>query len=436
MSTSLALLGGKKIRETPFPAYNVIGEEEVAAATEVMRSGVLSRFIGAWCDDFHGGSQVKAFEKEWAACMGANHAIAINSCTSGLNAAVGAVGIEHGDEVIVSPYTMSASAVAPLHFGGIPVFADIDPITYCLDPASIEDRVTKATRAIIVVHLFGRPANMDAIMAIAKKYDLKVIEDCAQAPGATYKGKRVGTIGDIGVFSFNYHKHIHTGEGGMVVTSDEKLAHRMQLIRNHAESVVERMGCTDIKNMVGQNYRMGEIEAAIGRRQLAKLTDLLQQRLANVQYLEERLGDLPGLRFPAKEQDAEHVYYVHPIAYDESQLGLHRNKIVSAIKAELPDTELREGEGGLIGAGYVRPLYLLPLFQRQIALGVEGAPFSSAKRDISALYQPGVCPHAEYAHTNSLITHEMMRPGMSRQDLDDVALAFRKVWDNCSELAD
>jgi perosamine synthetase len=436
MSTSLALLGGKKIRETPFPAYKVIGEEEVAAATEVMRSGVLSRFIGAWCDDFHGGSQVKAFEKEWAAFMGTDHAIAINSCTSGLNAAVGAVGIEHGDEVIVSPYTMSASAVAPLHFGGIPVFADIDPDTYCLDPASIEDRITKATRAIIVVHIFGRPANMDAIMAIAKKYDLKVIEDCAQAPGATYKGKRVGTIGDIGVFSFNYHKHIHTGEGGMVVTSDEKLAHRMQLIRNHAESVVERMGCTDIKNMVGQNYRMGEIEAAIGRRQLAKLTYLLQQRLANVQYLEERLGDLPGLRFPAKEQDAEHVYYVHPIAYDESQLGLHRNKIVSAIKAELPDTELREGEGGLIGAGYVRPLYLLPLFQRQIALGVEGAPFSSAKRDISALYQPGVCPHAEYAHTNSLITHEMMRPGMSRQDLDDVALAFRKVWDNCSELAD
>lgn len=434
MSKNLAIRGGPKLRTVPFPRYAVIGEEERLAADRVIASGHLSRYIGAWCKAFYGGAEVLSFEAEWSTFFGVKHSLAVNSCTSGLNAAVGALGLGPGDEVIVSPYTMSASAVAPLHYGAIPVFADIDSNSFCLSPRSIEQKITSNTKAIIVVHLFGQPAAMSEIMEVARRHNLKVIEDCAQAPGATVDGRYVGTIGDIGVFSFNYHKHIHTGEGGMVVTSDDEYAARVSLIRNHAESAVEGMGRPDLVNMIGQNYRMGEIEAAIGREQLKKLPSLIDERIQNVKKLEEGLSGLPGISFQKIDPATRHVYYVHPLIYDESKTGIPRRAIVDAIKAELPETELREGEGALIAAGYVRPLYLLPAFQKRIAFGAAGAPFTTARRSLEHAYRPGTCPTAEWAHQNSLITHELMKPGMAESDIADVVEAFKKVWSNLHEL--
>ncbi len=435
-TNSLAINGGLPVRSKPFPAYKVIGQAEKDAAIRVLDSGVLSRFLGAWHDDFFGGPEVQAFEAEWASLCGVKHAVSVNSCTSGLYAAVGAAGIGPGDEVIVSPYTMAASATAALIFQGVPVFADIDPETYCLSAATIREKISPRTKAIIVVHIFGQPADMDPIMALAEEYGLVVIEDCAQAPYATYKGRSVGGLGHMGVFSLNYHKHIHTGEGGMVTTNDDRLAERLQLIRNHAEAVVERKGVTDLVNMVGFNFRLGEIEAAIGREQLKKGSALIAQRKHNVAYLERKLAGLPGLTMPVVGAAGDHVYYVHVLDYDAEVTGVSRERLVQALKAELPVTELREGEGPLMGMGYVRPLYWLPMFQQRIAFGNSGYPFSSPLYEGQVDYRKGLCPNVERAHFSRVITHEMMRPGMTEPDLDDVAAAFYKVWDGLSALRD
>ncbi|MCW8970755.1 MAG: DegT/DnrJ/EryC1/StrS family aminotransferase, partial [Rhodospirillales bacterium] len=407
--SSLALLGGDPVRTKLFPAYKVIGAEEAEAVQKVMETGVLSRFLGAWHDDFYGGPQVRAFEDEWALAFGAACAVSVNSATSGLYAAIGAAGVGPGDEVIVSPYTMSASAVAPLIFNAVPVFADIDPKTYCLDPESIRARITPRTKAILVVHIFGQAADMDAIMKIADEHGIIVIEDCAQVPFATQNGKSVGTLGHMGVFSLNYHKHIHTGEGGVVTTNDESLADRVRLIRNHAESVVANKGTADLINMVGFNFRLGEVEAAIGRCQLKKGPDLVAKRQWNVGYLEERLDGIPGLELPHVSEGNTHVYYVHVMRYDAAATGVSRQTFIKAMKAELPAAELREAEGALIGGGYVRPIYLQPMFQKKIAYGsATRCPFECPHYDGSADYSEGICPETEKAHA-TVLTHELMR---------------------------
>ena len=192
---NLAINGGEKVRKKLFPAYKYIGEEEKSAVNRVLDSGILSRYLGCWHKDFYGGSEVQAFEKEWADYFQVKHAIAVNSCTSGLIVALGAIGISPGDEVVVSPYTMCASVTAPLWYGGIPVFADIEEEYFCLDPRSVEKKITERTKAIIAVDLFGQPYNAEAINTIAKKHNLIVIEDCAQAPGAKYQDKFAGTLG-------------------------------------------------------------------------------------------------------------------------------------------------------------------------------------------------------------------------------------------------
>lgn len=430
----LALFGGAPVRSRPFPPYQVIGDEEKQAAARVLDSGVLSRFLGAWHADFYGGPEVQAFEREWADLSQVRHAVSVNSCTSGLYAAVGAAGVGPGDEVIVSPYTMAASATAALVFQAVPVFADIDPETYCLSADTIRPKITPRTKAIIVVHIFGQPADMDPIMALAREHGLVVIEDCAQAPFARYKGRPVGGLGHMGVFSLNYHKHIHTGEGGMVTTDDDRFAERLQLIRNHAEAVVERKGVTDLSNMVGFNFRLGELEAAIGREQLKKGGALIAQRQRNIAYLESRLQGLPGLAMPKVGAAGDHVYYVHVLDYDEAKTGVPRALLVKALKAELPVTQLREGEGPLMGEGYVKPLYLLPMYQQRIAYGRNGYPFVSPFYDGNPDYSRGSCPNVEAAHFQRVVTHEMMRPGMSEGDLDDVAAAFHKVWAALPEL--
>lgn len=435
MST-LALFGGAPVRTALFPPYKVIGEEEKAAVAEVMDTGILSRYLGAQHEDFMGGPQVREFEREWAAVFHANHAVAVNSATSGLYAAVGAAGVGPGDEVIVSPYTMMASVTAAVVFNAVPVFADIHPQTFCLDPDSIRARITERTRAVIVVHLFGQVADMDAIMEIAEQHDLIVIEDCAQSPFATCQGRPCGTLGHMGVFSLNYHKHIHTGEGGVVTTNDPELAERLCLIRNHGEAVAGKRGVKNIVNIVGFNFRMGEIEAAIGRCQLRKGPDLVRTRRRNVALLESRMGVLPGLSPPFVPNSNEHVYYVHALTHDANAMGVSRQLFVDALKAELPPTELREGEGALIGAGYVRPIYLEPMFQQKIAYGKTGCPFTCPHYDGHQEYARGICPNVEKAHFETLITHEMMRPPMSEQDLQDVASAFHKVMDHLSELRD
>lgn len=430
----LAVNGGKKVREKLFPAYRTIGQEEEEAAQRVLHSGVLSKFLGVWHEDFYGGSEVRVLEQEWAEYFNVKHAISVNSATSGLYCAAGAAGIGPGDEVIVSPYTMSASATAALVYNAVPVFADIEKEYYCLDPDSIEERITARTKAIIVVDIFGQPYDADRINAIAKKHDLLVIEDAAQAPGSKYKGKFAGTLGDLGVFSLNYHKHIHTGEGGMVVTNDDELADRVRLIRNHAESVVEAKGVSNLINMIGFNYRMNEIEAAIAREQLKKLDKLYEQRQENIRYLSGKLKDIPCLKVAKVREGCENAFYVHAVQFDSCIAGVSRDSFINAVKAELVPIELREGEGVKIGCGYVKPIYLQPMYQKLVGYGDKGCPFACPHYEGKLNYSKGLCPVCEDMHFNRLFTHELMRPPMTKADMDDVAEAFEKVWENRSEL--
>jgi len=431
----LAICGGTKVRSEPFPAYNVIGKEEKYAVNKVLDSGILSRFLGCWHEDFFGGPEVRALEEEWATYFGAKYAIAVNSATSGLYAAVGATGVEPGEEIIVSPYTMSASATAALVYSAIPVFADIEEDFFCLDYTSIEKRITSRTRAIVVVDIFGLPYNVNKINSIAKKHGLVVIEDCAQAPGALCNGKFAGTLGDVGVYSLNYHKHIHCGEGGVVVTDNDEIADKVRLIRNHAEAVLDgKNQNSNLVNMIGFNYRLPEMESAIARCQLRKLPALLKERQENSEYLSGKLGSIPAITGPLIREGCTHAYYLHPFKFDEIVAEVHRNKFIEAVIAELPVTKLREGEGPLLGYGYVKPLYLQPIYQNKIAFGSKGWPFVSPWSQSDVNYDKGSCPVAEKMYEKEFFSHELMRPGMSRDDLDDVVRAFEKVWENIKEI--
>lgn len=427
----LAINGGKKVRNTCFPAYSVIGKEEEEAATRVVRSGVLSRYLGCWDDDFYGGPEVRALEEEWARFYGVKHAVSVNSATSGIYCAVGAIGVEPGEEVIVTPYSMCASATAPLIYNAIPIFADIEYDYYCLDPSDIERKITDNTKAIIVVDILGQPYNVDRINKIAKEHGLFVIEDNAQGPIATYDGAYAGTLGDIGIFSLNYHKHIHCGEGGIVVTNDDELAERVRLIRNHAEAVVGAKGTTNLSNLIGFNLRMTEIEAAITREQLRKVKNLVEERRRNVAFLEKGLSDMDCLRMPKVRDKCTHSYYLHAMKYDDKITGVSRELFVDAIRAELMPFELREHEGTKINLGYKEPLYEQPLFKEKLAYGRKGYPFRNSD---SYLKGDTKCPVCERVCHSETIISEMMRPFLSDMDRNDVIDAFHKVIDNIDEL--
>ena len=422
--TRLALFGGPKTIDQPFKRYNPIGPEEVEAAKQVVESGVLSQFIGAWDPDFYGGPKVKEFERKCECYFGVKHAITVNSWTSGLIAAVGAIGIEPGDEVIVTPFTMCASATAILHWNAIPVFADIEPDTFCLDPKSVEANITPYTKAIMAVDIFGHSANMDALMDIARKHKLKVITDTAQAPGAMYKGRFAGTLSHVGGFSLNYHKHIHTGEGGILVTDDDELAERLRLIRNHAEAVVGDMGATNLANMLGYNFRLGEIECAIGIAQLDKLARLVAGRQKIAQQLTTGLTGLNGLRTPSVEEGCSHSYYVYPLVLDVKGLGVSRTRILEALQAE--------GLEGLAG-GYVN-VHLLPMYQKKVAYGTQGFPWSSdlCRREVN--YAKGICPVAEELHNETFLGFPMCLHDLADEDVALIIAAFRKVWSQLDSL--
>lgn len=422
--SELALFGGHPIIMQPFPAYRSIGEEEVAAAADVVRSGVLSGYVGARGDAFLGGPRVRMLEAAVAKQFGVRHAIAVNSWTSGLIAAVGALALEPGDEVIVTPWTMAASATAILHWNGIPVFADIEPTMFCIDPAAVERAISPYTKAIMAVDIFGMSADIQALRRLASHHNLKLISDTAQAPGALVGEGFAGTMADIGGYSLNYHKHIHAGEGGLIVTDDDLLARRMQLIRNHAEAVIESDDPVELSNMLGYNFRLGEIEAAIALEQLKKLPEKTASRQRAAAQLTEGLRRLRGLTVPAVRAECTHVYYMYGMILDVETLGVPRRHIFDALKAE--------GVTG-ISQGY-QNLHRLPLFVNKIAYGSGGFPWTSSycKRDVP--YGIGTCPVAERLHDETFLNLFMCAHEFTEAQVSSMLAAFYKVWSNLDAL--
>lgn len=418
MTDKLAIFGGTPAVTRRFALYPSVGQAEADAVARVMASGTLSAFYGSWGDEFLGGPMVKRFERAWADRFRVKHAVSVNSATSGLIAAMGAIGVTPGCEVIVPPYTMSATAVAPLFYGGIPVFADIDEDTFTLDVDAVRAAITPKTKAILAVNLFGHPARLAALRELADKHGIYLVEDNAQAILAEEDGRYAGTVGHIGVFSLNYHKHVHTGEGGMCTTNDDRLAQRLQMIRNHAENIVEPLGIEDPTNLVGQNYRMTEMSAAVGLAQLERLDHHVGRRATLGRILTETSEGLEGLSPARARAGCTHAYYLWTARIDESRLGVTRAVFSKALAAE----------GFTHFNGYVRPLYLLPLFQRRIAFGTY--PFNLTERT----YPKGLCPVTERMHERELLCYETCAEDVDEEGARLLGAAICKVHAQRDEL--
>ncbi|EMY13170.1 DegT/DnrJ/EryC1/StrS aminotransferase family protein, partial [Leptospira weilii str. Ecochallenge] len=298
--SKLVYRGGSPAFSGKLIDYNPIGKEEKDAAMAVLESGKLSGFVATGDHRFYGGEKVQEFESIFSKKIGTKYGISFNSATSGLVAAIGALRLNVGDEVIVPAQTMSASAACALAYSAIPVFADIEKETYGLDPNSVRQRISEKTKAIVVVHLYGHPVRMEEILAIANEYNLKIIEDCSQAPLAYYHSKNVGTFGDIGIFSLNFHKHINCGEGGIALTNDEELRERLCLIRNHGEV---KGFSDDLSHTVGWNFRLTELQAAIAVEQTKKMDFLIGIKQKQAAKLSNLLSRFKWIRTPVVEKD-------------------------------------------------------------------------------------------------------------------------------------
>lgn len=421
----LALLGGTPILKKPLPAYQSLGVQETRAVIKAMKGPSLSGFIGRAGNAFLGGPYVKKLEKQFTDYFGIKHAVSFNSATTALHGALVALGIGPGDEVITTPYTMSATSSAILLQNALPVFADIEENTFCLDPLSIEKNITKKTKAIIVVNLFGGSADYKPILKLAKKHKLFIIEDNAQSITAIYKGKLTGTIGDIGIFSFNQNKIIHCGEGGILITNNDKWAFRAQLLRNHGEAVIDDLQSKGIYEViVGTNYRLVEPLAAIASEQFKKVELLVKNRIILAEYLTKKLGVFDWIVPPRPLIKSKHVYYVYPFRFLEKKIGITRQTFVDAMRAE----------GFALGVGYQKPLYLLPLYQKKKIFPNSHFPFISKEYPHDINYKKGICPTTERLYERELLFTTVCQPPQTQKEINLFIAALKKVEANISVL--
>jgi dTDP-4-amino-4,6-dideoxygalactose transaminase len=335
--TDLAMNGGIPVRNKPFPAWPLFSDDEIAAVSRVLQSGKVNYWTG---------EEGRLFEKEFAAIVGVNYAVAVMNGTLALEAALMALNIGDGDEVIVTPRSYIASASCAVMRRAKPVFADVDRDSQNITAQTIEKVITRRTRAIITVHLAGCPCDMDEIMPLAKKHGLAVIEDCAQASGAFYKGRPVGSFGDAAAFSFCQDKILTTGgEGGMVVTNNEGIWSKVWSYKDHGKSYDAVYSNNDLKpgpsfkwlhESFGTNWRMTEIQAAIGRVQLRKLPDWIARRRRNADILTKAFLDIPALRVTMLSDHVSHAYYKYYVFVKPEMLqaGWNRERIIIALNAE------------------------------------------------------------------------------------------------------
>mgnify|MGYP001163279063 CR=1 FL=1 len=400
----LAILGGPKTKTTPFGTGKRFGLDEAKELLEALEQNTLF---------YHFGKKVKTFLEKFNELYGVKYSVATTSGTASIHVALGAAGVTVGDEVITSPITDQGTLIGILYQNAIPVFADLDPHTYNMDPKSIEAKITPRTKAILVVHLAGNPADMDPIMEIARRHNLKVIEDCAQSYLTKYKGRLAGTIGDYGCFSTNDFKHISTGDGGIVTinSGDEQ-----DFLTAHAfaDKNFKRFGDTVQKDLhyLAPNYRMTELQGAVGIAQLKKLPWICERRHVYGDRITQGISGLPGVVPHKVEEGNECSYWFYMMRIDESQLTCDRAEFSKALAAEgIPNQ-----------AGYIpQVMYLQPIFQkRQAYLGTH-FPF-----DITGIeYKEGDCPNAENILKTAI--RFSVNEFYTDQDIEDIIRAIRKV---------
>ncbi len=404
---ALAVTGGEKTRTKSFPAWPVFGEREENALIETLRSGRWGM-----------GDRIDAFEKAFGAYQDAEHCIAVMNGTAALEVALKACGVKPGDEVIVPPYTFIATASSVVHVGGIPVFVDVEPDTCNLDPAKVEAAITKQTRAIIAVHIGGRPADLDGIVAVGRKHGLKVIEDACQSHGAIWKGQKVGGIADAGTFSFQASKNLNAGEGGAVVSNNREIG---ELAWSYHNCGRVKTGAWYEHHVLGSNYRMTEFQAALLLAQMEPLEAQTQTRQANGDYLTKLLNEVDGVEtMRADERVTRNAYHLYIFRYKpEAFGGLPKKKFIEALSAE----------GIPCSSGYV-PLYK----ERAFTVSREYIPFDSAFYGGKVDYAKVSCPATERVCADEAVwlTQRMLLG--TKEDVEDIARAIRKVRVNCAEL--
>jgi len=400
--------------------FNTYGPKEYLSIKKIILSGKLSGFIAANSKEFYGGEYVRKFEKAVSKYFNVKYSVTVNSWTSGLIAAIAAVDIEPGDEILVPTWTMSATSSAILHCNAIPVFVDVDENDFNISLKDLENKITTKTKAILAVDIFGYPSKIDELKKLASKFNLRLIFDSAQSIGAKYKKKYVGTFGAVGGFSLNYHKHIHTGEGGIIVTNDQKIYKKLILIRNHGEVVQSTNNKKILSNTIGYNFRLGEIESALGIQQLKKLSKYVKYRKKIFKVIHKRIAGLNGLILPELTQkNIEPSHYVIPLRLSDNLLkNYKRQQIIQKLK--------NRGVPGL-AAGYMN-LHRMKAYENKIAFGSAGYPWRLFDKNKKNTYKKGICPVAEKLHEKSFIGFSIFSYHLDKKKIDKICDAFEKVW--------
>lgn len=383
----------------PFNKLPRYGEEELAELRQVIEQGTLF---------YAHGRKVFELERAFADMHQAKHAVACSSGTTAVHIALIAVGVSPGDEVITTPVTDTGTVLPILWQGAVPVFADIDPRTYNLDPASVERCITPRTRAILAVHLAGNACDLRALRQIADRHNIRLIEDCAQAHGTLYAGKPVGTVGDIGCYSYNEFKHLSCGDGGVAITNDAELAGTMRLASDKGYNRVAKGTNRNTRFLAG-NFRMTELQAAVAIAQLRKRDSIIERRRRWVAGLNEQLADIPGLLLPKVTDDSTHSWWFYLLRIDQQIIPGGADAFAAAVARE----------GVSLQAHYLgRPLYRYPLFLEHTAYAHAPHPFSAID------YSQTQCPQAE--RVLETCVYLAINEAYDDQDLAETALALQR----------
>jgi len=399
-----ALCGGQPVRTEPFHSWPQFDEREEQAVLEVLRSGKWDR---------HSGELVSKLEQTFARLCGVKHALMVSTGSVALEIALRSAGVEAGDEVLVPPYTFMATVMSVFLANALPVFVDIHPDTYCMDPSRIESHITSRTKAILPVHLAGLPCDMDSINAIAERHDLIVIEDACQAHLAEWKGQKVGGIGKAGCFSFQISKNISGAEGGAISSNDSDFMDRCFQYHTCGRT---RGGMWYKHDSPGFNYRMTEFQAAILLVQIDRVNEQMKRRTENADYLNRQLSNIPGIRpLPIPENVTRHAYHLYVFRFDEEAFGgLDRDLFVKALESE-----------GIPCSGGYNPLYREKFMSKMLESRLFQQLFSN---DLLEGYLPSIdCPVAERACAREgvWIPQEILLG--SRKDMDDIVESISRI---------